>query len=160
MTGVQLARPASMALVLLGFVLSCAKDPQPPADRRAADEATIRGLDSAWVKALAAKNQDQALSYYADSAVLLAPGAPLASGKAAIGAAWAGLAALPGFALAFAPTNIDVSGDRAYEIGTYELTTNDKTGKPQTTKAKYVVVWGRQADGSWRALVDAPTTTQ
>jgi ketosteroid isomerase-like protein len=23
----------------------------------------------------------------------------------------------------------------------------------------YVVVWGKQADGSWKALVDAPNTT-
>jgi ketosteroid isomerase-like protein len=26
-------------------------------------------------------------------------------------------------------------------------------------KAKYVVVWGKQADGSWKALVDVPNTT-
>ena len=34
-----------------------------------------------------------------------------------------------------------------------------KKGKPQTVKAKYVVVWGKQSDGKWKALVDAPTTT-
>jgi ketosteroid isomerase-like protein len=31
--------------------------------------------------------------------------------------------------------------------------------KPQTVKAAYVVVWGKQANGTWKALVDAPTTT-
>jgi ketosteroid isomerase-like protein len=51
------------------------------------------------------------------------------------------------------------AGDLAYEIGHYELTMSDKKGKAQTSKAAYVVVWGKQADGSWKALVDAPTTT-
>jgi ketosteroid isomerase-like protein len=51
------------------------------------------------------------------------------------------------------------SGDLAYEVGDYEMTINDKKGKPQTVKAKYVVVWGKQSDGKWKALVDAPTTT-
>jgi ketosteroid isomerase-like protein len=47
----------------------------------------------------------------------------------------------------------------AYELGDYSLTVSDAKGKAQTMKAKYVVVWGKQADGSWKALVDAPTTT-
>jgi len=65
------------------------------------------------------------------------------------------------FALSFGPTKIEVSksGDLAYELGDYSLTVSDKKGRAQTTKAKYVVVWGKQADGSWKALVDAPTTT-
>lgn len=68
---------------------------------------------------------------------------------------------LPGFALTFTPSKIEVSrfGDLAYETGEYAMTLNDKKGKPQTVRAKYVVVWGKQADGNWKALVDAPTTT-
>ena len=70
--------------------------------------------------------------------------------------------ATPGFALTFDPTKIEVSrgGDLAYEFGEYQLTTNDKQGKPQTVRGKYVVVRGKQPDGAWKALVDAPTTTQ
>ncbi len=30
------------------------------------------------------------------------------------------------------------------------MTLNDKKGKPQTVKAKYVVVWGKQLGGSWK----------
>jgi ketosteroid isomerase-like protein len=55
---------------------------------------------------------------------------------------------------------VTVSGNMAYEIGDYQLTTNDASGKPATSKGKYVVIWGKQSDGSWKALVDAPTTTQ
>lgn len=145
---------------------ACAKQDQttakatPPAvDRRVADESAIRANDSAWVKAIQAKNGDQAVSYYTEDAMLLAPGAPLAIGKAAVGQAMGGMMKLPGFALTFAPDKISVSGDMAYELGSYELTVPDKKGKPQTLKGKYVVVWVRQPDGSWKAVIDAPTTT-
>ncbi|HEV2615851.1 MAG TPA: SgcJ/EcaC family oxidoreductase [Candidatus Acidoferrales bacterium] len=129
---------------------------------QAQDEADIRAIDAAWAKAAASKDPDQTTSPYAENGTLLAPGAPVASGKDAIRKTWAGLMATPGFALTFAPTKIEVSksGDSAYELGDYQLTTNGKNGKPQTVKAKYVVVWGKQADGTWKVLVDAPTTTQ
>lgn len=129
---------------------------------RAQDEADIRAIDVAWAKAAGSKDADQTTSFYAENGTLLAPGAPIASGKDAIRKTWAGLMGSPGFALQFAPTKIEISksGDSAYEIGDYQLTVNGKNGKPQTVKAKYVVVWGKQADGSWKALVDAPTTTQ
>jgi uncharacterized protein (TIGR02246 family) len=134
--------------------------PAGQAGNHAADEAAIRGLDSAWVKAAVAKNVDQAASYYATDAVLMAPGAPMATGKDAIRAAFAGMMALPGFALTFAPDKITVGADLAYDVGSYALTMNDKAGKPQTSNGKYVVVWGKQPDGSWKVVLDAPTTTQ
>ena len=153
-----------LSLALVGLTLACSQQTQPPAqpqaDHRAADEATIRGLDSAMVKAAVAKKADQLASFYADDAVLMGPGAPMANGKAAIQSAWAMFMGQPGFALTFGPDKIDVSGDRAVDLGSYALTVNDKSGKPLTTKAKYVVVWGKQADGSWKLLADAPTTTQ
>jgi uncharacterized protein (TIGR02246 family) len=155
-----MARPLCLLLVLTVIACSPPKQEQAPVDNRASDEAAIRTLDSAWAKAAAAKDAPTFFSYYADDASLLAPGAPMATGKPAIHAVWADLASRPGFALTFAPTKIDVAGNRAYEIGDYALTLNDKTGKPQTTKAKYIVVWGKQPDGTWKALLDAPTTTQ
>lgn len=126
------------------------------------DEAAIRSLDAEWVKAVAAKDAQKSASFYDAQATLMAPGAPIATGTTAIQKTWEGMMATPGFALTFSPNTIHVSqsGDMAYELGTFQLTTNDKKGKPQTMKANYVVVWGKQADGSWKALVDAPTTTQ
>jgi uncharacterized protein (TIGR02246 family) len=165
------SRPAAVAfslvcIALVGAVCTKADQQQTPssqpaaqADHRAADEAAIRSLDSAWVKAVAAKNAQQAASYYTDDGVLMAPGQPMASGKDAIVKGWTGLMGLPGFALTFAPDKIVVSGDMAYEIGSYALTANNKAGKPQTSHGKYVVVWSRQADGTWKAALDAPTTT-
>lgn len=163
-------RTSGLTLLLMSAVIALAScntgnqqqtQPAAIADNRAADETLIRAIDADWVKTVAGKDAQQSASYYADGGVLFAPGAPIATGKEEVQKTWAGLIATPGFALSFAPTKIEVSraGDLAYEIGDYELTTNDKKGKPQTVKAKYVVVWGKQPNGSWKALVDAPTTT-
>jgi uncharacterized protein (TIGR02246 family) len=129
-------------------------------DTRAADEAAIRAADAAWTKAAESKDPAGTASVYADNAVLLAPGAPAMNGKDAILKGWTGMMADKNFALKFGPTKIEVakSGDLAYDLGIYELTVSSK-GKPVTSKGTYVVVWGKQADGSWKALVDAPTTT-
>src|SRR6185437_4456895 len=54
--------------------------PASTPDHRAADEATIRGLDSAWSRAAAAKDLDKAISYYATNGSLLVPDAPIATG--------------------------------------------------------------------------------
>jgi ketosteroid isomerase-like protein len=91
----------------------------------------------------------------------MAPMAPAAKGRDAIQQAVTAMMQDPNFALSFAPTKIVVAkaGDQAYELGNFQLTVSDKKKKPNTLKATYVVVWGKQMDGSWKALVDAPTTT-
>ena len=146
-----------LPLAVLALALACSKAAPPSA---ANDEATIRGLDSAWAKAAADKNVDQAIAVYADDATIFDPGEPMATGKTAIRASWTTLLGTPGSTITWGPDKIDVSGDRAVDIGTYTLIANDKAGKPQTTKARYVVVWGRHADGTWKVLVDVTTTTQ
>ena len=48
------------------------------------DAATIRANTEAWFKAFNAGNADAVAAAYADDAVVMAPGAPPASGSAAI----------------------------------------------------------------------------
>lgn len=126
----------------------------------AQDEAAIRALDTNWSSAIGSKDADKSSSFYADNGTLLEPGGHKVTGKDAIAKSWAGLMAMPGFALSFAPQTIHVSqsGDLAYDLGTWQMTANDKKGKPQTSTGVYLVVWGKQSDGSWKVLVDGPTT--
>ena len=131
------------------------------ADTRAADEEAIRAADLAWSKAAGDKDAAKFASFYGENAVLMAPGMAAVKGRDAIQQAFAGMVQDPNFALSFAPTKIVVakSGDMAYEIGDFQMTTSGKKKKPETLKATYVVVWGKQMDGSWKAVLDAPTTT-
>jgi len=47
------------------------------------------------------------------------------------------------------------SGDLAVSTGTYELTYNDPAGKLVTERGKYLEVWRKQADGTWRMVVES-----
>jgi uncharacterized protein (TIGR02246 family) len=154
-------------LVLAALGAACSQNTAPvqpaaPVDHRAEDAAAIKALDAEWSQAAQAKDVEKTVSFYADDATFMPPDAPMASGKEAITKAWSGVMAAPGFALTFHPTKVDVarSGDLAYDVGEYSLTMNDKRGKPQTMTRKYVVVWGKQPGGTWKVLVDAPTSAQ
>jgi uncharacterized protein (TIGR02246 family) len=154
-----------MGLAACGGTSQAPQAPAPGAamtsDTRAADEEAIRAADLAWSKSAGDKDAAKFASFYAENAVLMAPGMAETKGRDAIQQAMAGMVQDPNFALSFAPTKIVVakSGDMAYEIGNFQMTTSDKKKKASTLKATYVVVWGKQMDGSWKALVDAPTTT-
>ena len=138
-----------------------APGPAMTADTRAADEEAIRAADMAWSKAAGDKDAAKMASFYAENAVVMAPGMAAVKGRDAIQQALTGMMQDPNFALSFVPTKIVVAkaGDQAYELGDFSMTSSDKKKKPVTLKATYVVVWGKQMDGSWKALVDSPTTT-
>ncbi len=135
---------------------------EPPADTRIADEVAIRALDAEWVKALASKDAAKSADYYTDDVTMWVPGQKVVSGKDSALKTLTSMMALPGFALSFEPDTVVVArgGDIAYETGNYEMTMPDSRGRPETSKAKYFVVWMKQPDGKWKASVDAPTTTQ
>lgn len=42
------------------------------------------------------------------------------------------------------------SGDMAYSTGTYEYSMTDPTGKPVNDHGKYLAVWEKQKDSSWK----------
>jgi uncharacterized protein (TIGR02246 family) len=142
---------------LLVFTAGCPQAPPPaPPDTRAADEAALRDADANWSKAAAAKNAEGFASFFVPDGVLLPPNGAPVSGREAI-AKWAGeMTAAPGFAVSWEPTKAEAarSGDLGYTMGTYELTVNDAKGKPVTDRGKYVSVWKKQADGSWKVAAD------
>jgi ketosteroid isomerase-like protein len=45
------------------------------------------------------------------------------------------------------------SDDLAYSTGAYALAMKDPEGKP-TDKERFMEVWKRQPDGSWKAVAD------
>ena len=140
--------------MVVGLIGTQALHAQP--DTRAADEQAIRERDMAWSKVGAAKDLEGVLAFFTDEASELPPNAPIATGKEARRKAWSEYFATPGFAFNWQPTKVEVSrgGDLGYSMGTYELTTHDPTGKPVTDRGKYVTVWKKQADGTWKVVAD------
>ena len=148
------------ALFAMVITIACAEQtaqkPAPPPDTRKADEAAIRAASADWSKAAQAKDLDKATSYYADEAVFFVENGAMVKGKDAIKMAWKPELATPGPGMTFDTTYVEVarSGDLAYEYGTYDEKTDVKKGKVKDEKGKYVVVWKKQPDGSWKAVAD------
>lgn len=159
------------ALFALILTTSCGgasdKDAQAQHDReaqqaRAADEAAIRANSIAWSQAATAKDLDKVISFYADDAVELPNQGPAAKGKENIRKTWGPLLAPPGSGLSWQTSSLEIarSGELAYETGNYNFVTIDKKGKTNDQKGKYVVVWKKQSDGSWKVVVDTDNTDQ
>lgn len=129
---------------------------------RSSDEEAIRQTVAAWSAAAGARELNKCVSFYTDDASVLPFNAPIATGKDQIRNVWSQLMSNPGFSLRFGPTKIEVarSADLAYEIGTFELTLSDQTGKSAASRGKYVVVWKKQANGEWKAAADIFNTDQ
>ena len=144
-------------LALVVFLAGCQLiQRQPSAEARSADEKAIRDTDTEWSKVAAAKDLEKTLSYYAEDATMFPANAPIAMGKPSIRVAWTGLMATPGFSLTWVPIKAEVarSADMGYTFGTYSLMMNDPTGKSVNDRGKYVVVWKKQPDNSWKAVAD------
>ncbi len=146
-----------MCLVLALLTVGCSNTPAPPPDTRAADVQAIKDVEAAWVKDANSKDADKWASYFTEDGSGLYPGAATLNGKAAIKAAMAPYMADPNFSLNFQSTRAmaSKSGDIVYSQGTYTMTITDpKTKKPMTDHGKYLTVYTKQADGSWKAVAD------
>jgi ketosteroid isomerase-like protein len=129
-------------------------------DTRATDEAAVRAASAEWARVAAAKDLEKTLSYYADDASMFPPNLPIATGSEARRKVWTQLFSTPDVAFSNAATKIEAarSGDLAYETGTFEESFRDGGGSPVRIVGKYVVVWKKQPDGQWKAILDVFNT--
>jgi uncharacterized protein (TIGR02246 family) len=119
-------------------------------------EQALRDLDAKWSAAADAKDVDKTVSYYAESAVVMPPNASAATTKESIRSAWKEMLTTPGSAISWKATKVEVAkaGDLAYVSGTYEETMTDASGKPVKDRGKYVEIFKKQADGTWKVVAD------
>lgn len=137
---------------LILLTTACVKAP----DTREADIKAIKDVESAWLKTAATKDVDAYVAYYADDASVLMPNAPIFNGKPAIKESLKPLMTDPNFSLTFMPTRAEVakSGDLGFTQGPYKMTFSDQRGNKFEDEGKYLTVWRKQADGSWKAVED------
>jgi uncharacterized protein (TIGR02246 family) len=122
----------------------------------AADEQALRDADAQWSKAAEAKDLDKTVSYYANDAIVMPPNASAATTKEAIRSAWKEMLTSPGAAISWKATKVEVAqgGDLAYVSGTYEETMTDASGQSVKDHGKYVEIFKKQADGTWKVVAD------
>ena len=141
------------ALVLL---TGCSQTPTLPAASRETDVASLRRAQELAIEAFVSRNADHMVSSYSADASVMFPNAPILQGenlKTAIRA----LAADPHFSMQFSTDRVEVakSGEIGYTRGTYTMTMSaPNTKQVLREKGKYVTIYARQNDGSWKMMED------
>ena len=93
-------------------------------------------------------------TFYAPDAYFLPPGHDMARGAGQIRAVIDGLLQAGVGDFAMQTEKIEADRDMAYRIGYFTL------GKPTPDRGKFIEVYGRQADGSWKCVGDIFNSNQ
>ena len=109
-------------------------------------------LEADLMAAISEGGYDAAMPYFAEDGALLPRGGGIVTGKANIQKEMGALE--PGETLTWTPVKADMaaSGDLGYTYGTSVFTEKDKDGKPVRRYGKYVTIWKKQKDGSYRQI--------
>jgi len=127
----------------------------PPVVDVAAIRQAIEQANAKFIDAMIRGDSAGMVANYADDAVVMDPGAPASRGRGEIGARFAKKLQSAKVSDEKATTaSVDVAGDYAIEAGTFDVTATPKGGKPTHSTGKYLTVWKKQADGSWKIYRD------
>lgn len=146
--------------VILSFgVLILTGCSQPQAlDTHEADAKSLReGELVAFVKDWSGKDAERVAAHYSADGTVMVPNAPTMTGREAIAKGMKDAFRDPNWSLVLTPTQVEVSksGDLGYARGTYALTATDLPSKKAVTeKGRFVTIFRKQADGSWKAVHD------
>ncbi|GGG83482.1 YybH family protein [Edaphobacter dinghuensis] len=112
-------------------------------------------LDGKFQKAVAEGGGKAFASWFADDAVTLNNGRPAVMGRAAIAAQaqWDPKT----YQLTWQPQGAQMgpSNDMGFTWGHYEGHSKDKNGQPVVISGRYITMWKKVADGSWKVALDA-----
>jgi uncharacterized protein (TIGR02246 family) len=152
-----------LGMLVLGASSACRPNPrggggssEAVTSISAADQASIRSTDSAFMAAANAGDADAIVAVYAEEGSLLAPNLPPQKGRDAIRAFWGGF--LDAYTVRFevASDTIEGRGDLAYNQGHYRFTAVPKAkGVPGVAdEGKFLEILKKQPDGSWKYVID------
>lgn len=122
----------------------------------AEDARTLVKLDEEWSAAAGKRDVEKVASFYADDAVAYPPNEPVCVGREAAKKVWAAYLADPSFNISWKSTHAEIakSGELGFTSGTYEDSFKGPDGKMVHETGKFLCVWKKQADGSWKAIHD------
>jgi ketosteroid isomerase-like protein len=130
--------------------------PSPLADPTMnAGKALLFDLESKFAKDVLEKGGAGFAEWFAEDGVALGNGTAPVVGRVAIAksANWSPQT----YQLTWKPTDavMGPSGDMGYTWGHFEGHSKDANGNPVTTTGRYMTIWRKGADGTWKVVLDA-----
>jgi|tagenome__1003787_1003787.scaffolds.fasta_scaffold20723609_2 uncharacterized protein (TIGR02246 family) len=136
----------SLAAVLAGCASSSAARTSA-----ADDEAAVAAAMDAYVKDIRGNDAAKIASWWTDDLVYIDRNAPTIAGRAALESTLKGeLATMSVTSATVNKDELSVSGDLAYYLGSYEEVLQPPKGDALHNRGRFVFIWKRQADGSWK----------
>ena len=111
-----------------------------------------------FVQALARGDAAGCAGVYPEDGKLLPTNSPMLTGRQAIQEFWQGAIDMGVKSATLQTLELDEQGDTAIEIGAYTLDIQPEGADAIKDIGKYIVVWKRQSDGSWKWAVDMINT--
>jgi len=120
--------------------------------------AALAKIREAWVQDLRSKQLEPILKFYAPDAVFLQPTGERLTGSAALRTLFQTILSTFNSDLILHSQNLETSGDLAYDSGDFqEILATIATGAKITGKGSYIILFRRQASGSWQIVQQAWT---
>lgn len=144
-----------LAILCLVFVLAC--QPQQSDTLSETEISAVMEATTQYSTAIINGDFEKLRSFMGDDIIMMPPGSEALSGiDAAVGFIQNG----PEIEGNISPDQVEGSGNQAYVRGAYNLTfmVNDSTQMQEN--GKYIEIWKKQEDGSWKVSLDIWNSNQ
>lgn len=138
--------------MVLGVILLCctlAACNNQAESKKPATAEELSQMNRDFAKALNNKDAVAAANCYTEDATVLPPNEAPVTGRANIQKYWEGAIAAGTFDVDVATISTGSNGDLGYEVGRFQMSFKDSTGKVTTERGKYIELLKRGADGKW-----------
>ena len=155
--GPALRKCAALATAfVIAASLSACETPRAKQPSAAQDIAAITEFNARYLKAINDGDSDTLASLTTPEHIMIMPGRPPLVGKAANDAANARVAQTVKIEETWTPIETFVSGDLAYQRGTYTVAATPKAPGSTTnrTRGTFLRIYKRQKNGEWRMVRD------
>ena len=150
---------AFVAVAVSSKIASGGGSPTAPSPDTATVKTAIEAANRRFLDAFKRGDRAGMVANYADDAIMMMPNEEAWRGRPGLDKGFGGFLSQMSFKDGAATTtDVMVAGDLAVETGTFWWTLQPKSGAEIKDKGKYLTVWKRQADGSWKIVRDINNT--
>jgi ketosteroid isomerase-like protein len=142
---------ALFALLLLCAGLAAAKDQKTGPDPKQTEE--VRSTELAFAASAKAKDAAKAVTFFDDDIRFFQQGTML-TGIEEEKKNWNGMLSNPNLTIEWHPEVVEAMGGLGYTTGPFEIHIKQADGSVTFLHGRYLTIWRKKPDGSWKAAVD------